>query len=153
MSKAAFDKKMEAIDAMRSAEPLRKALKERNNFLVAKAAGIAGDLGLQELVPDLLAAFDRFLANAVKSDPQCWAKNAIVKALKDLGHDDAAVFIRGMRHVQLEPVWGDVSDTAANLRGACAIALTGCVLDKITLLTHLIDLLADPEKPARIDAV
>jgi HEAT repeat protein len=152
MSKAAFDKKIEAIEALRSAEPLRKALKDRNNFLVSKAAAVAGDLGLQELTPDLVEAFDRFLSNAVKTDPQCWAKNAIVKALKNLGHDDPAVYIRGIRHIQLEPVWGGTSDTAANLRGACALALAGCALDRITILTHLVDLLADPEKPVRIDA-
>jgi len=48
---------------------------------------------------------------------------------------------------------GGSSDTAANLRGACAIALAGCALDKITILTHLVDPARDPEKPARIDAV
>ena len=46
------------------------------------------------------------MTDPVKTDPQCWAKNAIVKALKDLNHDDPAVFLRGIEHVQMEPVWG-----------------------------------------------
>ncbi len=159
MSKQAFDKKMETLEALRAApatpstvEQLGKALKDRNNFLVSKAAALVGELGLQELTPDLRAAFDRFLVDAVKSDPQCWAKNAIVKSLKNLGHDEPQVYLRGLKHFQLEPVWGGRADTAAALRGACALALAGCPLDRITLLTHLVDLLADPEKPVRVDA-
>ncbi len=159
MSKQAFDKKMETLEALRAApatpstvEQLGKALKDRNNFLVSKAAALVGELGLQELTPDLRAAFDRFLVDAVKSDPQCWAKNAIVKSLKNLGHDEPQVYLRGLKHFQLEPVWGGRADTAAALRGACALALAGCALDRITLLTHLVDLLADPEKPVRVDA-
>jgi HEAT repeat protein len=159
MSKQAFDKKIEALEALRASpaspstvEQLRRALKDRNNYLASKAATLAGELGLQVLVPDLLAAFDRFFADAAKSDPQCWAKNAIAKALKDLGHNDPAVFIRGMKHFQLEPVWGGRADSAATLRAACALALVECPLDRVEILTHLVDLLADPEKVVRVDA-
>ena len=159
MSKQAFNQKIEALQSLRTApsspstlEHLRKSLKERNNYLVSKAATIAGELGLQSLVPDLLAAFDRFLTDAPKSDPQCWAKNSIAKALKDLGHRDAAVFLRGMAHFQPEPVWGGHQDTAATLRGTCALALVECPLGDLEILVRLTDLLADPEKPVRIDA-
>src|ERR1700726_1907985 len=159
MSKEAFDRKMEALEALRSTgasetttEQLRKALKDRNNYLVSKAAALSGELGLQPLIPDLIAAFDRFLIDAVKTDPQCWAKNAIVKTLKDLGHDDPEVYLRGMRHFQLEPVWGGRNDTAATVRGACALALVACSLDRVGILRHLVDLAADPEKSVRIDA-
>lgn len=160
MSKQAFDKKIDALELLRSSpaspstvDQLRRALKDRNNYLVSKGCSLAAELGLQELIPDLLAAFDRFVIDAIKCDPQCWAKNAIVKALKDLGHDDPDVYLRGMRHFQLEPVWGGKQDTAATLRGACALALAACTLDHITILTHLVDVLADPEKPVRIDGV
>jgi len=125
---------------------------------VAKAATLSGQLGLKSLKPDLAAAFERFLLDAAKidpakTDPKCWAKNALAKTLKDLEHDDPAVFLRGIVHIQREPVWGGQSDSAATLRGACALALVATTLDRISIVTHLVDLLADPEKPARIDAV
>src|SRR6266566_3450965 len=90
------------------------------------------------LVPDLLAALDRFFLDPVKSDPQCWAKNALVQALATLGHEEAAVFVRGLRHIQMEPVWGGQEDTAAALRGNSALALVQCRdLSDFDLLSHL----------------
>jgi HEAT repeat protein len=159
-SKEAFDKKIAALESLRAEpaspatlEQLRKALKDRNNYLVGKAATMAGQLGLKPLAPDLVVAFDRFMIDPGKTDPKCWAKNAIAKALKDLEHDDPAVFLTGIVHVQLEPVWGGRSDSAATLRGACALALVATTLDRVSILTHLVDLLADPDKSARTDAV
>jgi len=157
MSKDALERRIQAIEALRSApdtaaEPLRKALRDRNNYLVSRAAAVAGSLGLGALVPDLLAAFDRFLEDSVKSDPQCWAKNAIVKALRELGHSDPEVFLKGLAHVQPEPVWGGRADTATTLRGECALALGACQLDDLTVLRHLTDALADPETPVRVNA-
>jgi HEAT repeat protein len=158
MGKQAFDQKLEALEALRgntdSAAVLgqiRKALKDRNNYLVSKAAALAGDLRLSDLVPDLVDAFDRFLIEPVKTDPQCWAKNAIAKALKYLEHRDARVFLKGLTHVQLEPVWGGRADSAGTLRGTCALALVDCELDDFEILTHLVNGLADPETPVRID--
>jgi HEAT repeat protein len=87
-----------------------------------------------------------------KTDPKCWAKHAIVKALKDLAHDDPAVYLRGIGHVQLEPVWGGSADSAAALRGACALALVACSLPRDTILIHLSEVLADPEMRVRVDA-
>jgi HEAT repeat protein len=159
MSKQAFDKKLETLDALRS-EPdspakldqIRKALKDRNNFVVSKAATLTASLCLSDLIPDLLATFDRFLIDSTKSDPQCWAKNAIAKALKDLGHRGAQVYLRGIVHVQLEPVWGGRADSAGTLRGTCALALVDCGLDDLEVLGYLADLLADSEMPVRVDA-
>jgi HEAT repeat protein len=164
VAKQAFEKRIEQLEALRRnpdqaavIAALRKALQDRNNYLVSKAAAIAGDLRLEELTPDLIAAFDRFFPDPVKqdpvkSDPQCWAKNAIAKALKDLGCRQASVFLRGIDYVQLEPVWGGSSDTAITLRGACTLALVDCQLDNLEILTHLADRLADKEKPVRVDA-
>ncbi len=156
MSKQAFDKKLEALEALRAAAdpipPLQKALQDRNNYFVAKAAAMAGSLKLEELIPDLAAAFDRFLIDPVKSDPQCWAKNAIAKALKDLGTREARVFLLGIAHVQPEPVWGGQADSAVTLRGTCALALVDCHLEDLVILTHLTDRLADSEPPVRVDA-
>lgn len=157
--KEAFERKLDELAALRAAsspesavEPLQKALKDRSNYLVSKAAALAGELRLTVLAPDLLRAFDRFMESPVKTDPQCWAKDAIVKALKDLGHDDPAVFLRGIVHVQMEPVYGGSVDTALTLRGSCALALVACALDRQTILTRLVDLLAD-QTPVRIDAI
>ena len=75
---------------------VKKALASRSNFLVAKAARLAEDANLVDLVPDLLAAYDRFFTNAEKSDPQCWAKNALSRALSKLECRDKVVFLRGL---------------------------------------------------------
>src|SRR5271165_3124561 len=156
MSKQAFDQKLAALEELRSAEnpapALRKALKDRNNYYVAKAASIVAQRQLADLTPDLLAAMDRFFSDAVKTDPQCWAKNALIKALKDLGHHGPAVYLRGIEHIQLEPVWGGQADSAGTLRGACALALVECSLDELEILRYLCDRLADTVPTVRVDA-
>ena len=158
MSKESFDRKLEEVAALRSASEdaaipqLRKALKDRSNLVASKAAAIAGERHFDALTPDLLAAFDRFLRDPTKSDPQCWAKNAIVKALKELEYGDADVFFRGTLHVQLEPVWGGVADTAATLRGTSALALVAASAPAFDVLTRLTEMLNDAETPVRIDA-
>ena len=153
MSKAAFDRKLQALDQTRSADELRKALGDRSNYYVAKAASLVARHGMVELIPDLGAAFDRFTIDPVKKDPQCWAKNAIAKALKDLGYSDANFFLRAMRHFQPEAVWGGTEDTAATLRGAAALALVACPLPRLEILEPLADLLAaDPAKTVRAEA-
>ena len=148
------------VDALRHAPPspettgqIRATLADRNNLLVSKAAAIAGDQGLIRLTPDLLSAFTRFLKDAVKTDPQCWAKTAIIKALRQFGHSDADVFLSGITHIQKEPVWGGSTDTAATLRGVCALALVDTTLPTQTILTHLVNLTADPEKIVRMESV
>ncbi len=158
--KRAFDEQLAALEKVRKlpAEeclaPLRKALQHRNNFVVGKAADMTRTLELAQLVPDLLAAFGRFFDDPVKNDPQCWAKNAIVRALADLGHKDADTYLRGLRFIQLEPVWGGSSDTAATLRATCALALVQCRgLNDVELLQHLVDRMGDKEKIVRVEAV
>lgn len=156
--KRTFDAQLAALEALRgdtsaaSATPLRKALAQRNNYLVAKAADLVRELRLAELIPEMLTAFDRFFTDPVRSDPQCWAKNAISRALAALDCQDAAVYLRGMRHVQLEPVWGGSSDTAATLRATCALALVQCrTLTDHELLAYLIELFADKDKAVRAE--
>lgn len=156
MSKQTFDRKLEHLETLRyDASPvaeLRKALGDRKNYLVAKAAAIAADRGLHELVLDLAAAFERFMRDPVKSDPQCWAKNAIAKALKDMGYQEADFYLRGLKYQQLEPVWNNHEDTATTLRGACALALATCPLPRLEILTHLLDALGDAATTVRVDA-
>jgi HEAT repeat protein len=132
---------------------LQKALSDRVNLVVAKAAKIAAEMRLGDLLPDLLHAFDRLFEKPVERDPQCWGKNALSKALVALAYREAAPFLRGIRHIQMEPVWGGEADTAATLRGTCALALPAC--DDITrsqILRHLVDALGDGALPVRSDA-
>jgi len=159
-AKRSFEDQLAALDALRqqvpaeATSPLRKALGHRNNYVVAKAADLAREFGLAELIPELLAAFDRFFSEPVKTDPQCWAKNGLSRALAAFEHQDAALFLRGIRHIQLEPVWGGRSDTAGTLRSTCALALVQCrSLSETDLLQHLLELLIDRDKTVRVEAV
>jgi HEAT repeat protein len=158
--KHSFEEQLAALDALRQQPPeaciapLRKALQHKNNFVAAKAADLARQFQLAELIPDLLAAFDRFFTEPAKSDPQCWAKNSISRALAAFEHQDAAVFLRGMKHIQPEPSYGGASDSAATLRATCALALVQCrSLIEPDLLAHLIDLLADKDKSVRVEVI
>jgi HEAT repeat protein len=159
-SKRSFEEQVAALDALRQqaeelrVEPLRKALAHRNNFIVAKAADLIREFQIAHLMPELLKAFDRFFDNPVKTDPQCWAKNALCRALFALEHQEPDVFLRGMRHIQMEPVWGGQSDTAGTLRATCALALVQCrSLADADLLGHLIELAADKDKAVRTEAM
>jgi HEAT repeat protein len=155
-----LEEQLEALEQLRQAgaspeatEALRKALRHRSNYYVAKAARVAAELSLASLVPDLLAGLDRFFTDPVKSDPQCWAKNAIVQALADLGHGESATYLRGLHHVQMEPVWGGQADSAGPLRAKCALGLVQCRdLSDTQLLSHLIELLVDDDKTVRVEA-
>ena len=157
--KRKFDTELAALEALRDVSPeaaeqeLAEALGLRNNFLVAKAATVALHHRLTALTPLLVAAFPRFLENSVKSDPQCWAKNAIAKALAAFEYQEPEIFLNGMRHIQLEPVWGGASDTAGTLRGTCALGLVQCrEVNSHRVLTHLTPLLADKELTVRVNA-
>src|SRR6516164_4300249 len=105
MAHRGFDEQMAALDALKGRDLdaeavalIRKSLGNRSNLLVAKAARLVEDNSLTDLVPDLLVAYDRFFTNAEKTDPQCWAKNALSRALAKLECRDKDVFLRGLRH-------------------------------------------------------
>jgi hypothetical protein len=161
MAHRGFDEQMAALEALRGRELdadavalIKKSLANRSNFLVAKAARLAEDAGLGDLVPDLAAAYDRFFTNGEKTDPQCWAKNALSRALAKLECRDKDVFLRGLRHHQMEPTWGGKSDSAGTLRANCAHALVACNgLDNQELLIILLDPLVDADKSVRVEAV
>ncbi len=160
-----FDKELAEMEALSGAlkaapapnavqvEQLRKALAHRNNFLVSKAAKLVVDCELFALLPDTLSAYDRFFLDAAKSDPQCWAKNALVKTLVKLEHRQKDAYLRGLRHHQMEGSYGGLSDTAGALRGACAHALVDCPgLSDADLLGLLLEPLTDADKTVRMEA-
>jgi len=133
-----------------SRQELHRVLQGEGCHAVARAAAIVGELGMDALVPDLVAAFPRFFDGLPRADPGCSAKTAIVEALRRLGHDDRALYRRGARHVQREPVFGGRVDTAVDLRGASALALAETA--GADVLVDLANLLADSEPPVRISA-
>ena len=140
----------ESPETEESRQELRCVLSSEGPHAVARAAAIVGELGIEALVPDLVAAFPRFFDGLPRADPGCSAKTAIVEALRRLGHDDRALYRRGARHVQREPVFGGRVDTAVDLRGASALALAETA--SADVLVDLANLLADPEPPVRISA-
>lgn len=149
------------LSALRAAGPgdtaisaLRAGLRNRVNVVAAKSAALVNEFQLKQLMPELLQAFERLFTDPVKSDPQCWGKNALARAIKDLGHAESALFVRGARHIQMEPVWGGQEDTAPTLRGTCLLAMVQCTdITREAILRHLVDALADRATPVRIDAV
>lgn len=155
-----IEQELDQLNALRSrpadnatALALRKALGDRVNLLVAKAATIAAELNMTALLPDLLQAFERFFRDPVRTDPQCWAKNALAKALKDLNYDESPLLLRGLRHVQMEPVYGGHADSAQALRATCALALVQCRdLSRQEIMQHLIEALTENAAPVRTDA-
>jgi hypothetical protein len=83
-----FERELAQLEALSGHAPdadgierIRRAMASENNYLVAKASGIAADHIVKALLPEVLSAFDRFFIDPIKSDPQCWAKNALAKAL------------------------------------------------------------------------
>lgn len=134
------------VDGATSAE-LAKFLSSKWSLVVAKAARVAGERHATELLPDLVAAFDRVLA---AQDKGCAALTAVARALVILEHDDPEVFRRGLKHVHMEATWGGRTDVAAELRASCAIGLANTRDPK--RLRDLVDLLADSMWQARAGA-
>ncbi len=130
---------------------LRRELGDRSNLVVAKAARLAAELGADDCASELADAFGRFLTDPLKTDKGCRAKTAIVECLVQFDRDEGDVFVRGIRHVQREPSYGGPVDTAAVLRGQCALGLAESHHPRA--LTLLTELLADREPDARVLAV
>ena len=157
MKKSTLEDQLTALHALRVAPTtedaviqLRRALASHTSHIIAAAAEIVGEAELADLESDLTAAFAALMHNPAKTDPGCRAKTAIANALRACECPAEAVFLQGIRHVQMEPVWGGQVDTAAPLRGACALGLVG--MRSRHALLELAHLLEDPESDARIAA-
>ncbi|RPI22569.1 MAG: hypothetical protein EHM61_21970 [Acidobacteria bacterium] len=134
-----------------SLELFRRCLGGRSNLAAARVAQAAADHDLRELIPELVTAFSSYLQDPVKRDPRCAAKIAIAEALDRLEYDEGGVFLQGLRHVQMEPVWGGSVDSAAALRARSAMALVR--LNHSDRYRFLADLLFDRWPEARRGAV
>ena len=129
---------------------IKRALNDKSSLLVARAAGIAGRRALRELIPDMTAAFSRFMAAGAQADKQCNAKSAIADALNKLEYMGDSVFLAGAYYVQMEPVFGGHADTAVDLRCNCAYGLARIGHPDAHYI--LADLLVDSERPVRAAA-
>lgn len=131
---------------------VRTLLTDKQSFVVLRAVELVGQWGLRQFLPDLIKVFERHFGAA---DQGCEVKTAVAKLLVDFEVDresDAMpLIVRGLTHVQKEPVWGGQQDVAAGLRGWCAMAIAASGhRDQIRLI---LPLLQDPEVQARAMAV
>lgn len=133
-----------------SVAELKRVLGGRNSLLAGMAAEIAARWGREELIPDMIAAFDRFLVDGAKVDKQCNAKIAIVNALSKLEFRGDEVFLKGARYIQMEPAFGKPVDTAVDVRIGCAYALAR--LEHPDALYVLTELLVDSQPGVRAAA-
>ena len=153
--RAGVEERIAAAEALRHApaapelaKRVRTGLADRSSLVVAAVAKVARELRLQELEPELLAALDRAYGDPPEeADPQCHAKLALLEALDALGHDDGETFLRAVRHVQMEPVWGGRQDSAPRVRIWAVNALAR--IGHLDLFRAVADLLADPSHEVR----
>lgn len=132
---------------------LRKMINKQAGVVVAKAAEIASEWNSTELAQDLHDAFYRLREDGVDTDPQCWGKTAIVKALYDLAWQNTQLFVDACKTIQLEPVYGGKGDSAVNVRTAGIQALAQLpAVDTLTVVNTLADLLADESPKVRAEA-
>jgi HEAT repeat protein len=130
---------------------VHKCLVSKLNLVAAKAARIAGEWQITELMPELIAAFERFMVKPETTDKRCAAKIEILKALCKMEYPSPSVFRRALLHIQMEPTWGGSVDTAAEVRALGAIGLAQT--DYTEALEEIVPLLLDSERDARIGAV
>jgi len=147
----ALNRLRDELPAPAARAELVRYLAHKSNQVVAKAAKLVADFELHDLAPALVDAFHRFMRDPATTDRGCAAKTGIVRALEALGAAEDAVFLAGIRHVQMEGSFGPPVDTAPGLRAVSAMGLVhmnypGAVLEIITLLV-------DREPDARIGAV
>lgn len=129
---------------------LRQVLKSKYSVAVARAAKMVGELSMTQLIPDLAATFERMMVKPAETDQGCLAKKEIAETLYRLEYSKEDLFLQGIRHVQMEPVWGGKEDTAAVLRGVCALGLVRMNYPEV--MSELANLLADPKPEARVAA-
>jgi HEAT repeat protein len=128
-------------------ENVKKALSQKNNRIVAKAAKLCEEKLLYRLETELIHSYQNQLKQA---DKNCIAKSAIMRALVALDCHEVDFYLAGLRYVQNEPVWGGQNDTAVDIRCSSAMGLISTSYPRAML--ELVNLLNDPEPNARIGA-
>ncbi len=149
---------LDAISALRAnpdqpdgGKQLKAAIGSKISVVVSKAAKLAGELRKEELIPELAAAFERFMKEPHKYDKGCRALIEIVTALYTMDYPGHEVYLKGIRHVQMEGAYGPPVDNAVPLRAVSALGLAQSRYPDA--MEELVRLLADKELGARIGAV
>lgn len=132
-------------------DELRTFLRNRSNLVAAKAAKIIGERRISSLIPDLVVAAQNLFKDPARLDKRCAALNELVTALYELDYAQPDLYLKCIRHVQMEPSFGPPVDAAAQLRGFAAQGLIRT--NHLEALDLIADLLVDPEPPARTGAV
>ena len=153
-----IERALNRLSELRHADPsdtvtaeLREFLRNRSNLVVAKAAVVVRELSLVALIPDLVAGFRKFMADAPRLDKRCAALTAIASALYELDYVEPEPYLAGIKHVQLEGSYGPPVDEAAKLR---AVSAQGLLRTRhADLLSEVVQLLVDREPAARIGAI
>jgi hypothetical protein len=153
-----IERALNRLGELRHAEPservrdeLRSFLRNRSNLVVAKAAAIVRDLRVTALLPELVAAFNKLIADAPRLDKRCAALAEITRALYELDYDEPGPYLMGMKHVQLEGSYGPPVDEGAKLRAVSAQGLLRT--HYADALGEVVQLLVDREPAARIGAI
>ncbi len=114
MVRQSLEDRLRELETLRDAEPqvarqaLKRVMAQKNNFMVARAAEIIKEREFEALYPALEQAFFRFMEKPDVTDKNCRAKTAIAKVLIAAEYWSENLYLAGIRHVQLEPVWGGV---------------------------------------------
>lgn len=130
---------------------LKTFLQNRSNLVVAKAAKIVCQARATELIPELVAAFYRFMKKPSKLDKGCAATTEIVGALYELDYTEPDIYLFGIHHVQMEGSFGPPVDAAAKLRGIGALGLART--RHPAALDEIVSVMVDEWPEARIGAV
>ncbi|MHB9133837.1 MAG: HEAT repeat domain-containing protein [Armatimonadota bacterium] len=154
MARMTLEEKLAALERdTATPERLGAWLQDASNVVAARAAEVMTREGMTACLPALREAFLRLVSHPQPAsvDKLCRAKEAIIQALDALGNADPDPYMLGMRHVQMEPVYGGSADTAPVLRGYCAIALARTGYPEAYFA--LTPLLFDPEPQPRSAAI
>jgi hypothetical protein len=130
---------------------LKAAISSKISVVACKAAKLAGELHNEDLIPDLVAAFDCFMKEPQKYDKGCRALIEITTALYTMDYPGHEVYLKGIRHVQMEGAYGPPVDNAVPLRAVSALGLAQSRYPDV--MEELVRLLADKELGARVGAV
>ena len=153
-----IERALDRLGQLRHAEPteavteeLRGLLRNRSNLVVAKAATIVRELRIIALMPEMVSAFNKFIADASRLDKRCAALTEITSALYELDYDEPEPYLDGIKHVQLEGSYGPPVDAGAKLR---AVSAQGLLRTRhVDALSEVVQLLVDREPAPRIGAV
>ena len=133
------------------ADELKKFLADRSNLVVARAARFIRENHVPQLIPELVASFERLMKDAPRLDKRCAGVTEIVMSLYEKDYREPDVYLKGIEHVQMEASFGPPVDTAAALRGISAQGLLRTGYPHA--LKKAVQLLIDDWAPARIGAV